>query len=130
MPIQPSTWILVAIGAVSGVASGVFGIGGGVLVVPGLIYLAGFTQHRATGTSLAVLLPPIGLAATIEYYRHGNVDVRAAAIIAVLMFAGGWLGAAVAQRISGPYLRLAFGLCVVALGVSLVFGALRRLAWI
>src|SRR6185295_5410711 len=65
---------LVLIGLVSGLASGVFGIGGGVLIVPGLIYLAGFTQHRATGTSLAVLLPPVGLAATIEYYRHGNVD--------------------------------------------------------
>jgi len=130
MALQNSTWILIAIGAASGLASGIFGIGGGVLIVPGLIYLAGFTQHRATGTSLAVLLPPIGLAATIEYYRNGNVDLRAALIIAALMFAGGWLGAAIAQRVSGPYLRLAFGLFVVALGVSLVFGALKRLAWI
>jgi len=130
MALQTSTWILIAIGAASGLASGLFGIGGGVLIVPGLIYLAGFTQHRATGTSLAVLLPPIGLAATIEYYRNGNVDLRAALIIAALMFVGGWLGAAMAQRVSGPYLRLAFGLFVVALGVSLVFGALRRLAWI
>src|SRR5438876_546721 len=102
-------------------------IGGGVLVVPGLIYLAGFTQHRATGTSLAVLLPPIGLAATLEYYRHGNVDLRAAFIVAAMMFAGAGLGAMVAQRMSGPYLRLAFGIFVVALGISLVFGAFRRL---
>ena len=129
MPPQISTWILIVIGAASGLASGIFGIGGGVLIVPGLIYLAGFSQHRATGTSLAVLLPPIGLAATIEYYRHGNVDLRAALIIAALMFVGGWLGALVAQRLSGPYLRLAFGLFIVALGVSLVFGAMRRLGW-
>lgn len=127
---DPSIWILVAVGAASGMASGIFGIGGGVLIVPGLIYLAGFSQHRATGTSLAVLLPPIGLAATIEYYRHDNVDVRAAVVIAALMFAGGWLGAAFAQRVSGPYLRLAFGIFVVVLGVSLVFGALRRLGWL
>jgi uncharacterized membrane protein YfcA len=130
MDTHPSIWILIAVGGVSGLASGIFGIGGGVLIVPGLIYLAGFTQHQATGTSLAVLLPPIGLAATLEYYRHGNVDLRAALILAALMFAGGWLGAIAAQRVSGPYLRLAFGLFVVALGISLVFGALRRLSWI
>src|SRR5437588_10849666 len=126
----PSSWFLILVGVVSGIASGVFGIGGGVLVVPGLIYLAGFTQHRATGTSLAVLLPPIGLAATLEYYRHGNVDLRGAFIIAAMMFAGAGLGAMVAQRMSGPYLRLAFGIFLVALGISLVFGAFRRLGWI
>src|SRR5436190_10187285 len=123
MPIQPSTWILVAIGAVSGVASGIFGIGGGVLVVPGLIYLAGFSQHQATGTSLAVLLPPIGLAATIEYYRHGNVDVRAAMILAVGMFAGAWIGAFFANQMKGPHLRLLFGVFISALGLYLVHGA-------
>ena len=121
---------LVLIGLVSGLASGVFGIGGGVLIVPGLIYLAGFTQHRATGTSLAVLLPPVGLAATIEYYRHGNVDFRAALIVAALVFVGGWLGALIANRVGGPYLRLAFGIFIVALGISLVVGAFKRLGWI
>lgn len=121
---------LVLIGLVSGLASGVFGIGGGILIVPGLIYLAGFTQHRATGTSLAVLLPPVGLAATIEYYRHGNVDFRAALIVAALVFVGAWLGALLADRVSGPYLRLAFGIFIVALGISLVVGAFKRLGWI
>ena len=121
---------LVCIGLVSGFASGVFGIGGGILIVPGLIYLAGFTQHRATGTSLAVLLPPVGLAATLEYYRHGNVDFRAALIVAALVFVGGWFGALVANRVGGPYLRLAFGVFVVALGISLVVGAFKRLGWI
>jgi uncharacterized membrane protein YfcA len=122
--------IFVAIGLASGLASGVFGIGGGMLIVPGLIYLAGFSQHRATGTSLAILLPPIGLAATLEYYRHGNVDWRAALVIAGMVFAGSWVGAILANRVAGPYLRLAFGLFMVTLGVSLVFGALRRLAWV
>lgn len=122
--------IFVLIGIASGIASGIFWIGGGVLIVPGLIYLVGFSQHRATGTSLAVLLPPIGLAATIEYYRYGNVDLRAAVVIAAMMFAGGWAGAVWANRLGGPYLRLAFGLFIVTLGVSLVLGALRRLGWI
>lgn len=122
--------ILILTGLIAGVAAGIFGIGGGVLIVPALIYLAGYSQHRATGTSLAVLLPPIGLGAVVEYYRHGNVDLGAALVIATTMFAGGWLGAILANRMSGPYLRLAFGLCMVVLGVSLVYGACRRLAWI
>src|SRR4249920_1835726 len=124
---NPSAVLLVAIGLFAGVLSGVFGIGGGVVIVPALIYLAGFSQHRATGTSLAVLLPPIGLAATWEYYRHDNVNVQAALIIAAAVFAGGWVGALAANRVPGPYLRLAFGMFVVVLGVYLMFGAFRRL---
>jgi uncharacterized membrane protein YfcA len=127
---EPSSVLLVAIGLVAGVLAGVFGIGGGVVIVPALIYLAGFSQHRATGTSLAVLLPPIGFAAMWEYYRHDNVNVRAAMIIAAAVFVGGWVGAVVANRVSGPYLRLAFGVFVVVLGFSLMGGAFRRLGWL
>lgn len=130
MMFESPTALLIAIGLAAGVLSGVFGIGGGVVIVPALIYMAGFNQHRATGTSLAVLLPPIGFAAMWEYYRHDNVNVRAAMIIAAAVFVGGWLGAVVANRVSGPFLRLAFGVFVVVLGVSLIIGALRRLGWI
>ena len=125
-----SPWLLfVVIGALGGVASGLFGVGGGVVIVPALIYWAGFTQHTATGTSLAVLLPPIGLAATIEYWRHGNVDFRAAVVLAASMFVGAWIGAAAANQMKGPHLRLMFGVFLTGLGVSLVHGALRRLGW-
>ena len=127
--LESSTLLFVVIGLAAGILSGVFGIGGGVVIVPALIYLAGFNQHRATGTSLAVLLPPIGFAAMWEYYRHQNVDLRAAMIIAVAVFGGGWVGAVIANRVSGPYLRLAFGVFVVVLGVSLMMGAFRRLGW-
>jgi uncharacterized membrane protein YfcA len=127
---EPSVVLVLGIGLAAGILSGVFGIGGGVIIVPALIYLAGFRQHSATGTSLAVLLPPIGIGAMWEYYRHGNVDLRVAMIMAVAVFAGGWIGALVANRVAGPYLRLAFGLFVVVLGVSLIFGASRRLGWI
>jgi uncharacterized membrane protein YfcA len=130
MESQPSTILLLTIGLVSGVASGVFGIGGGVLIVPALVYLAGFSQHAATGTSLAILLPPVGLAAVLEYYRHENVDLRAAFLAATGLFVGAWLGAVMANHLKGSYLRLAFGIFVVGLGVYLVFGALKRLSWI
>jgi uncharacterized membrane protein YfcA len=103
-----------------------FGIGGGVIIVPALIYAAGFSQRKATGTSLAILLPPVGLAATLEYYRNGNVE---AMIIALTVLIAGGAGAVVANRIAGPYLRLAFGIFTVCLGIYLIFGALKPLGW-
>ncbi|MBD9355988.1 sulfite exporter TauE/SafE family protein [Methylomonas albis] len=121
--------LLLAIGLLSGVASGLFGIGGGMLIVPGLVYLAGFSQHVATGTSLAILLPPVGLAAVVEYYRHGNVDIKAAMIVAAALFIGGWCGAVLANHVPEVQLRLAFGICVVVLGVYLIMSALRRMYW-
>jgi uncharacterized membrane protein YfcA len=126
-----AAWMtFVIIGLLGGVFAGFFGVGGGIVIVPALIYWAGFTQHKATGTSLAVLLPPIGLAAALEYYRNGNVDVRAAAILAATMFAGAWVGAYFANRMEGPQLRLMFGVFVSVLGVYLVYGACRRLGWL
>ncbi len=121
---------LAIIGLAAGIIAGVFGVGGAIIIVPGLIYWVGFNQHLATGTSLAILLPPIGLAAVLEYYRRGNVDLKAAVIIAVPMFVGGYFGAFLANKLSGPYLRLAFGVFVLFMGLSLVFGACRRLGWI
>ena len=127
---MPQWLLFVLIGAVGGIASGLFGVGGGVVVVPALIYWAGFSQHQATGTSLAVLLPPIGLAATVEYYRHGNVDIRAAMILAATMFVGAWVGAYLANQMKGPQLRLLLGVFLTGLGSYLVFGACKRLGWI
>jgi uncharacterized membrane protein YfcA len=122
------SWInFILIGVLAGVAAGLFGVGGGIVLVPALIYWSGFSQHLATGTSLAVLLPPIGLAATLEYYRHGNVDFHAAALLAAGLFTGAWLGAWLANQMRGPHLRLAFGVFVTALGLYLVHGAFRRL---
>lgn len=126
MPTQ-SLFLLLAIGLGSGVLSGLFGIGGGVVIVPALIYLAGFSQHLATGTSLAVLLPPIGIAAAFEYYRHGHVDLRAALIMAVAVAVGGWFGALIANHMTAPMLRMGFALFVIALGFYLLFGAIRHL---
>lgn len=126
----PSAGLLLMIGLVSGIASGFFGIGGGVLIVPALVYLVGFPQHTATGTSLASLLPPVTLAAVFEYYRHGNVDVKVAIIVAVALFVGSWLGARLANQLSGAELRLGFGLFIVGLGIYLIYGAMKRLAWL
>ena len=126
-----ASWLIfVVIGLAGGISAGLFGIGGGIIIVPMLIYWTGFSQHKATGTSLATLLPPIGLAATLEYYRHGNVDLRAAVIVAGMMFVGSWLGAYIANKMKGPYLRLLFGVFIFCLGIYLIYGACRRLGWI
>jgi len=122
--------VLAAIGVAAGLLSGLFGIGGGVVIVPALIYFAGFDQHLATGTSLAVLLPPVGIGAALEYYRHGGVNIRAAAIVAVSLLIAGWLSAIVANRVSGNYLRLAFGVFVIGLGITLVYDASHRIGWV
>jgi len=120
--------LLLVIGLGSGIASGLFGIGGGVIVVPALVYLAGYPQHTAIGTSLAVLLPPVGLAAAIEFYRHGYVNIKVALIVALGLFIGAWAGARFANRLSGPHLRLLFGIFVVCLGFYVVYDAVKRLS--
>ena len=113
--------LMLLIGLFSGIASGIFGIGGGIIIVPALIYLAKFSQHAAIGTSLAILLPPIGLFAVLDYYRHGNVDLKAALIVAVTFMVGGWIGAHLANHIiSGHVLKLLFGIFVLGIGGYLV----------
>lgn len=112
---------LILIGLIAGISSGLFGIGGGVLIVPALVFLLKFPIHRAIGTSLAILLPPIGAAAVFAYYRAGNVDLKAAAIIAVTVFAGAWLGAQLAGRLDAQVMRTLFGLFLIALGCYTLF---------
>ncbi|HOX00236.1 MAG TPA: sulfite exporter TauE/SafE family protein, partial [Deltaproteobacteria bacterium] len=106
---EPNTVLFILIGLIAGVISGMFGVGGGILIVPMLVIFAGFSQHAATGTSLAVLLPPVGLGAVVQYYRQGQVDIRAALIIALCLFLGAWVSARVATRVPDAMLKLAFG---------------------
>lgn len=122
-------WLIV-IGLIAGLLSGVFGIGGGVINVPCLIYLLGFSQHKATGTSLAVLLPPIGIAAVFEYYQHDNVDLKKALIIALTSIVGAWVGSVYANKLTGPALRLSFGISVTLLGLYLIYEAMKRYGWL
>ncbi len=97
-----------AVGITAGVLAGMIGVGGGLIIVPALTYLFKLDQHTAQGTSLAVLLPPTGLLAFIEYYRAGHVEVGLAIMIAAGVLAGGYFGGAWAQQLSGPVLRRIF----------------------
>ena len=113
------TLIYLAIGLVAGICAGVFGIGGGVVIVPMFVYFARMSQKVATGTSLTLLLPPLGLLGVIAFWRAGNVNVRAAALTAVGLFAGTWLGAQLAIGLSDATLKRAFAVLLVGVAVRL-----------
>jgi uncharacterized protein len=118
---QPSFFLFAAIGCGAGIIAGLVGIGGGIIMIPALMFFAGFPQLTATGTSLAVLVMPIGLAAVVQYYRGGNVDVRAAVIIAVAFFFCAWGGAYLARKINPYVLRMGFGVLTVLIGGYIIF---------
>ncbi len=115
------TWMLLLIGLVVGMVSGVVGIGGGILFVPALVWMVGMDQHKAQGTSLGALLAPVGILAFMEYYRKGNADLRVAALLAVGFLVGGYFGAVGAQEIPEVWLRRVFALTLIAVGGRMFF---------
>jgi uncharacterized membrane protein YfcA len=115
------TWMVLLIGLVVGVFSGIVGIGGGILFIPALVYLLGMSQHKAQGTSLGALLLPVGLFAFMEYYRRGNADLRVALLLAAGFLVGGYFGAVGAQHIPDLWLRRIFALLLIAVGGRMFF---------
>jgi uncharacterized membrane protein YfcA len=114
-------WILLLVGLVVGMVSGVVGIGGGILFVPALVGIAGMSQHKAQGTSLGALLAPVGIFAFVEYYRKGNADLRVALLLAAGFLVGGYFGAVGAQHIPELWLRRIFALTLIAVGGRMWF---------
>jgi len=107
------------IGLGSGVLSGIFGIGGGLLIVPGLIVLMGMTIKQAAGTSLAALLLPVGILGALEYWRAGHIDVRVAVVLALGLLIGAFFGARLALMLPNELVQRAFGVLLVVVGVRL-----------
>ena len=105
--------IFIAIGFFSGILSGLFGIGGGLVIVPALIFLARLTPITATGTSLAALLLPVGALGAWEYYKKGHLNIPAALFVALGLFVGVWIGARLAQHLSPVQLKRAFAVFLV-----------------
>jgi len=114
--------LYVVLGLAAGILSGVIGIGGGVLIVPALVFLFGFTQQQAQGTTLALLVPPIGLLAAWTYYQHGLVNIRVAVFIAVGFILGSLYGARFAVGISNSTLERFFGAIIILIGLKMVLG--------
>ena len=115
------TWLAILVGLVIGAFSGIVGIGGGILIIPALVWIFGMSQIRAQGTSLGAMLGPIGLFAFLAYYRNGNADLRIAILLAIGFMAGGYFGAIGAQHIPDLWLRRIFAAVLITVGARMFF---------
>jgi uncharacterized protein len=109
--------MFIGIGLAAGVLAGMFGIGGGIVIVPALIILAKMSATSATGTSLGALLLPVGALGAWEYWRHGHVNIRAALLLALGLFLGAWFGARLAVQLPPQVLRRSFAVFLLVVAV-------------
>lgn len=117
-------YILYALtGLVVGAVSGLFGVGGAILLIPILVYGFHYSQHDAQGTSLAVLLPPIGILSAYRYWQAGHVHLAPALVIAAMFILGGYLGASLAVNIPAVLMKRLFGCTLAAVGVFMIITA-------
>jgi len=114
--------LFLLLGLVAGIFSGLIGIGGAIIIIPSLVLLFGLSQHTAQGTTLALMVPPIGLLAAWVYYRQGFVDLKIAGLICLGFFVGGLLGAKFAVAIPDQLLRKVFGVVLLAASLKMMFG--------
>ena len=112
--------LLLLLGLAAGILSGLLGIGGGILIVPALVFVTGLPQHTAQGTTLALMVPPIGLLAAWTYYKQGCVDIKIAALICLGFFFGGLIGAKFATAINAALLKKVFGIALLVTAMKMI----------
>ncbi len=108
------------IGLLAGILGGLFGIGGGSLLIPALILVMGFSQHMAQGVSLGAMLPPIGVLAAYKYWKEGNMNWRVALLISAGFILGGYIGATIANKINPKLMRKMFGIFLMIIAVQMI----------
>ena len=113
-------FILITIGLLAGMLSGLIGVGGGIIIVPALIFFVGFTQKEAQGTSLGLLLLPIGILAVMNYYNKGLIDVKVVLIMAIGFLLGGFFGSKIALAISEAALKKIFAIVLFYTGFKML----------
>ena len=113
--------ILLAVGVAAGFLSGLVGIGGGIIIVPVLVYFLGFTQHQAQGTTLFMFLMPIGILGVMNYHKQGYVDYKTALIIATTFVIGSYFGSKLAISIDQKTIKKVFGAIIIILGAKMLF---------
>lgn len=113
--------ILILIGLISGLLSGIFGIGGAIIVIPALVFIIGLSQHEAQGTSLAFMLPPVGILAAWNYYKEGFVNWKIALVLSLTFVVGAYLGSHFSINISDRTLRRLFGVLMIAMAIKMIF---------
>ncbi len=113
---------LLIIGLIAGFVSGSFGVGGGIVLIPALVFLMGFTQHQAQGTSLALMVAPIGLIAAWNYYKQDYVNIKVAIILLIAFFIGSYFGSLLAVKISGRLLQKIFAVMMMIVAIKMFLG--------
>lgn len=114
--------ILLAIGLAAGFLSGIAGVGGGVIVIPALIFALGMTQFQAQGTSLAMMIPPIGIMAAYNYYQDGQINWRYALVLAIFFVVGSYFGSKVALGTSQVVVKKGFAIFIILIGIKMLWG--------
>ena len=113
--------ILLVIGIITGVMAGMLGIGGGLVVIPALVIFMGMSQQTAQGTSLAMMLPPIGILAAYNYYKAGHVDIKIAIMLAITFIAGSYFGSKLAIKLPQELMKKIFGIFLLLVAIKMLF---------
>jgi uncharacterized membrane protein YfcA len=113
-------FLYLLLGLIAGIFGGLFGIGGGIIIIPCLVLLFGLSQHTAQGTTLALMVPPIGLLAAWIYYKAGFVDLKVAGLICLGFFIGGFIGAKCSTQIPDDTLRKIFGVVLLIASLKMI----------
>mgnify|MGYP006363915843 FL=1 len=113
--------ILFCIGIVAGMLSGIVGIGGGIIIVPALVFFLGFSQLKAQGTSLGILLLPVGILAVIQFYKQGYIDMKTVGIVACSFVVGGYLGSKIALALPQETVKKVFAVLLLLISIKMFF---------
>ena len=112
--------ILIVIGILTGVMAGMLGIGGAIIMIPALVFILGISQQTAQGTSLAVMLPPIGIIAAYNYYKAGQVNIKFAIVLALFFLIGSYFGSKLALSVPQPVLKKVFGILLLIVAAKML----------
>lgn len=113
--------LLLLVGLLAGILSSMVGIGGGVVIVPALVLIFGMSQKMAQGTSLALMLPPIGILAVINYHKQGFVDMKVAALICITFIVGGYIGSKLVLGLDTAIVKKIFAVFMIIVAVKYLF---------
>jgi len=112
--------ILIVIGIITGIMAGMLGIGGAIIMIPALVYILGISQQSAQGTSLAVMLPPVGIIAAYNYFKEGYVNIKFAIILALFFLIGSYFGSKLALSLPQPVLKKIFGILLLLVAAKML----------
>ena len=113
--------IIIVVGIAAGMLSGLVGVGGGIVIVPSLVYFIGFSQKTAQGTSLGLILLPVGILGVLQYYKQGHVDLRVVAILAVGFLLGSYYGSRIALSLPQETIKKIFAILMILIAIKMLF---------